>query len=198
MRRIIGAAFNDARLMRLVAAGTQPEAAPLGSAAERRAAGRGPARHFPPLHRPLLTARTARNPARGVLQNAGIPAAQTRRGNVHARLLRSGCRSQPDQGQQGRDRRLWQPGPRPCAQPPRFRRQGRGHRAEARLGDGQEGGGRRPAGEVGGRGRQLGRPHHDVRARTSCRPTSGTTTSPPTSATARPSPSPTGSTSTST
>ena len=32
----------------------------------------------------------------------------------HARLLRSRCRRQPDQGQEGRRRRLWQPGPCPC------------------------------------------------------------------------------------
>ena len=34
-----------------------------------------------------------------------------------ARLLRSRCRCEPDQGQEGRHRRLWQPGPCPCPQP---------------------------------------------------------------------------------
>jgi acetolactate synthase-1/3 small subunit len=64
-----------------------------------------------------------------------------------ARLLRSRRRHQPDQGQEGRRRRLWQPGPCPCAEPARFRRQGRRRRAAQGLGHGEEGRGRGAQGD---------------------------------------------------
>ena len=61
----------------------------------------------------------------------------------HARLLRCRRRPQPDQEQEGRRRRLRQPGLRPCQQPQGQRRaRGRGG-AEARLGHAPEGRGRR-------------------------------------------------------
>ena len=51
----------------------------------------------------------------------------------HACLLRPRRRPEPDQGQEGRHHRLRQPGPRPCAQSARFRRQGGGGRAAQGL-----------------------------------------------------------------
>ena len=59
-------------------------------------------------------------------------------------------------------RRLRQPGPRPCAEPEGFRRQGRRHRAAQGLGLGQEGGSRRLQGDGSRRGRQMGRPRDDA------------------------------------
>jgi hypothetical protein len=55
--------------------------------------------------------------------------------------------TEPDQGQEGLHRRLRQPGPCPCAEPARFRRQGRRHRAQGRLGHRQEGRSRRLQGD---------------------------------------------------
>ena len=52
--------------------------------------------------------------APGVLE-AGPTLSGCKRG-YHACLLRPGRRSQSDQGQESRHHRLWQPGPRPCAQ----------------------------------------------------------------------------------
>ena len=81
-----------------------------------------------------------------------------------ARLLRPRCRHQPDQGQEGRHRRLWLPGPCPCAQPARFRREerrGRPSRARPRPRRRKA----RPQGHERRRGRQVGRRDDDAHAR---------------------------------
>ena len=82
----------------------------------------------------------------------------------HARLLRSGRRSQSDQGQEGRDGRLRQPGPRACAQPARQRRKGHSGGAASEFALGQEGGRRRHEGARRRQRGQMGRHRHDADA----------------------------------
>ena len=80
-------------------------------------------------------------------------------------LLRSRRRPEPDQGQEGRRHRLWQPGPCARAQPARFRGQGRrGGAAQGLAGRGQ-GRGREAQGHGGRRRRQMGRRDDDAHAR---------------------------------
>ena len=57
-----------------------------------------------------------------------------RRNGPNACLLRSRCRREPDQGQEGPGRGLRQPGPCPRHESARLGREGRAHRAQARLG----------------------------------------------------------------
>ena len=83
----------------------------------------------------------------------------------HACLLRSRRRPEPDQGQEGRHHRLRQPGPRPCAELARLRRQGGRGRPAQELRRREEGRGREVQGHGGGGGRQMGRRDDDAHAR---------------------------------
>ena len=116
---------------------------------------------------------------------AGMPATKSTalaepRTKYHACLLRSRRRPEPDQGQEGRHHRLWQPGPRPRAQPARFRRQGRRGRAAQGLGRRQEGRRREVQGHGSRRGRQMGRRDDDADARRIAGRHLSRATSPPT------------------
>ena len=85
-------------------------------------------------------------------------------GKNHACVLRPRRRPEPDQGQEGRHYRLWQPGPCPRAQSARFRRQGGHGRAAQRLARLEEGRGREASGQGSRRGRQMGRRDDDAHA----------------------------------
>ena len=81
-------------------------------------------------------------------------------GERNARVLRPGCRCEPGQVEEGRDHRLWQPGPCACQQSARQRGQGCRRGAAARFGLGQEGRGGGAASDDLGGGREMGRHRH--------------------------------------
>ena len=141
-------AFDDTEdgVPHLLRAGRPRRADP---AAARRPAGADQGRRSPATPQPRA-APVSRSLSVQPTAGRAMPALQHSNGKEtdHARLLRSGCRSQPHQGQEGRHRRLWQPGQGACAQPQGFRRQGHRRRPQGRLGDGQEGRGRRAQGDV--------------------------------------------------
>ena len=87
----------------------------------------------------------------------------------HARLLRPRRRREPDQGQERRHHRLWQPGPRPCQQPEGQRREEPRRRPAAGFRRRRQGRSRRPEGHGPGRLREMGRRGDGADARTRAR-----------------------------
>jgi hypothetical protein len=107
-----------------------------------------------------------RKSAIGAPQNRRLRASPGRqKGTPHAGLLRSRLRHQSHQGQEDRHRRLRQPGPRPCAEPARFRGQERRRRAARGVAVARQGRGRGPSGHVDRRNRRLGGRADDDHAR---------------------------------